>query len=119
MYVTDSDRVLIRSIIEQQLQAFLQDDGERAFAFATPAIQQLFDTPDNFMRMVKISYPQLYRPRSVLFEEMTTFQGMLTQPVLVLGADDIPVRAMYWMDKPRNGSWGINGCYLLPVRPEN
>jgi len=36
--ITDSDRATIRSVVEQQLQAFQKDDAAGAFAFASPEI---------------------------------------------------------------------------------
>jgi Domain of unknown function (DUF4864) len=85
MEITDSDvydeihlHVIIRSIIEQQLQAFQSDNSAAAFALASPDIQAQFQTPENFMKMVKTGYLPVYRPRSVVFEGMSTIQGNIT-----------------------------------------
>jgi ketosteroid isomerase-like protein len=115
MQITDTDRAAIRSVIERQLIAFQKDDAVGAFAFASPGIKAQFKTPENFMRMIKTAYQPVYRPRSVLFEELTTVEGLPAQPVLLLGQDGVPVRAIYLMEKQPNGSWRINGCYLVPV----
>ena len=45
MEITDRDRSLIRSVIERQLQASQRDDAVEAFTFASPGIQQQFQTP--------------------------------------------------------------------------
>lgn len=113
MEVTDTDRTAIRSIIEGQLEAFQRDDAIGAFAFASPGIQMQFGTPENFMRMVTTAYQAVYRPRSVLFEDITTINGALTQPVLLLDSSGVPVRALYLMEF--DGTWRINGCYLVPI----
>jgi hypothetical protein len=118
MEITDSDRIAIRLTIEQQLQAFQHDDAEEAFALASPEIQLQFQTPENFIKMVKIGYPSVYRPRSVLFENITKIQGNITQLVLLLGQDGVPVRALYLMEKQLRGTWKINGCFLVPVEAE-
>jgi hypothetical protein len=115
MEVTDTDRAAIRSVIERQLEAFQKDDATGAFAFASPGIQTQFGTPENFMRMVTTSYQAVYRPRSVLFEDITTISGALTQPVLLLDSSGVPVRALYLMEKQSDGTWRINGCYLVPL----
>ncbi|BAZ10494.1 hypothetical protein NIES4071_23160 [Calothrix sp. NIES-4071] len=118
MKVTEQDSTSIRFVIEQQLQAFQQDNAEEAFTFASPEIKAQFQTPENFFKMVKIGYQAVYRPRSVLFENITTIQGNITQLVLLLDPDGVPVRALYLMEKQPEGVWKINGCFLVPVEAE-
>lgn len=113
MEITATDRAAIRSVIESQMDAFQKDDATGAFAFASLGIQQQFGTPENFMHMVTTSYQAVHRPRSVLFEEMTTISGALAQPVLLLDADGVPVKALYLMEF--DSTWKINGCYIVPI----
>ncbi|QMS88866.1 DUF4864 domain-containing protein [Nostoc edaphicum CCNP1411] len=115
MEVTDSDTINIRSVIEHQLAAFKKDDAQGAFAFASQAIQAQFGNPENFMQMVKTSYPAVYRPRSVFFEKVTSIQGNITQPVLLLSPDGVPLRALYFMEKQPDNIWRINGCFLVSL----
>ena len=118
MEITDSDRLTIRAVISSQLEAFQKDDAEGAFSFASSEIQAQFGTPDNFLRMVKAAYQPVYRPRSVMFENMTTIEGFPAQQVLLLDRDGNLVRALYLMKKQSNGKWKISGCYLVPVKGE-
>ncbi len=118
MQVTQTDRTAIRSVIEHQLQAFQNNDATGAFAFASPGIQMQFQSPENFMQMVETAYPAVYRPRSVLFENLTKMRGILTQPVLLLDPEGVLMRALYLMEKQPDGTWRINGCYLIPVEGE-
>ena len=53
---TQADWKAIREVIQAQLDAFLQDQDELAFSYATPGIREQFKTAENFMRMVKTSY---------------------------------------------------------------
>ena len=115
MEVPDIDAINIRSVIEYQLAAFKKDDAQGAFVFASPAIQAQFGTSENFMQMLKTSYPAVYRPRSVFFEKITTIQGNITQPVLLLAPDGVPLRALYFMEKQPNNIWRINGCFLVSL----
>ena len=66
----DTDRRAIRDVIERQLQAFLRDDGTAAFSYASPHIQGIFQTPENFMAMVKNGYQPVYRPQAVTFRDI-------------------------------------------------
>jgi hypothetical protein len=122
MEIRDSDiydelelPVIIRSIIEQQIQAFQSNNSAAAFALASPDIQAQFQTPENFMKMVKTAYLPVYRPRSVVFEEISIIQGNITQSVLLLSPDGTPVRAIYLLNQQPDNTWRINGCFLVPV----
>jgi hypothetical protein len=115
MIWSEGDRSQIRSVIAAQLQAFQEDDAETAFEFASPGIQDMFRTPMNFLQMVRQSYQAVYRPRSVIFEDLVLLQDLPTQPVLLLSAEGVPVRALYLMENKTSGDWRITGCYLIPV----
>lgn len=110
---TDSEA--IRSVIEGQLQAFQRDDAIAAFSFASPAIQDQFGSPETFMQMVKTGYRPVYRPRSILFDKMTTVEGMPAQKVILLSEADQLVVALYLMQQQPNQSWRIHGCFLMPA----
>lgn len=108
-----TDPRMIRSVIEQQLQAFQKDDANKAFSFASPSIQKRFGNAQNFMIMVKESYPAVYRPRSVIFEKLNLVGDNPTQFVLLLDPSGTLMKAIYIMERQGNGSWLINGCYLV------
>ncbi|AGY56657.1 DUF4864 domain-containing protein [Gloeobacter kilaueensis] len=114
--MSDSDSEAIRTVIQKQLAAFQQDNAEAAFAFAAPEIQAMFATPTDFLNMVISSYRAIYRPRSVLFEDLVLVRNTPTQPVLLLDTDGSVKRAVYMMRRQANGEWRIGGCVLQPVR---
>ncbi|AFY49469.1 hypothetical protein Nos7524_3683 [Nostoc sp. PCC 7524] len=118
MEATENDFIAIRSVVECQLAAFQKDDAQAAFTFASPAIKEQFQTAENFMRMVSLSYPAVYRPRSVFFDKITTIQDNITQPVLLLSPDGVPLKALYFMEKQPDETWKINGCILVSVEAE-
>lgn len=119
MPMSDSDRAAIRSVIERQLQAFLRDDGSAAFSFASPNIQSMFQTPDNFMSMVRQGYQPVYRPQAVSFKDIISFNGAPAQRVVVVGPDGVPVIAVYPMRQMPDGHWVIDGCYLLQFQRDD
>jgi Domain of unknown function (DUF4864) len=112
------DRQAIRSVIEAQLAAFQTDDGETAFGFASPTIQEMFGSPANFLAMVRTGYLPVYRPREVRFEQLVSYQDEPVQRVLLVGPDLEVVIAHYAMQKQPDGSWRINGCVLQPAPDE-
>lgn len=101
------------AVVLGQMDAFRQDDGHAAFAFASPEIRALFRTPERFMDMVRSGYPQIYRPRDVEVRDTTSFRGQPALLVHVVGEDGRTVLALYVMQRYEDGSWRINGCYLL------
>ncbi len=107
-----ADATAIRQVIESQIDAFRHDDGATAFSFASPSIQQKFGDPGNFMNMVRSGYPQVYRPKTVEFEELSVEEIGPVQKVLVVGPDGVPVLMIYLMQRQPDGSWRINGVYM-------
>lgn len=114
--ITESDRTAIKTTISEQLQAFAGNNAALAFSFASPGIQLQFRTPDNFMQMVRRAYAPIYRAQSVIFEDLTTIDNHLAQPVLIMGHDGELVRALYLMQRQLGDRWRINGCLLLPIQ---
>lgn len=113
------DESAIREVVKGQLDAFQRDDGGAAFSYASPAIRKMFKTPEAFMDMVRRSYPAVYRPRWVAFEEIVNAEGKTVQPVTVLGPDNVPVLALYFMERQTDGRWLIDGCYIVPTGGED
>jgi hypothetical protein len=111
-----ADRLAIREAIEGQIAAFRRDDGEAAFAFASPAIRKEFRTADNFMTMIRRDYALVYRPGLVAFGDLYDEGAGVIQLVGLVGADGRTVAAAYEMAPQPDGSWKINGCSFR--RPE-
>jgi hypothetical protein len=102
----------IRGVIQGQIDAFLKDDFATAFTFASPAIQGLFQTPDNFGVMVRNGYPMVWRPDAVEFGELREIAGALWQRVIVTdGAGR--VHSLDYQMVPGPEGWRINGVQLL------
>ena len=110
---SEADRAIVQGAIEQQLRAFLADDAATAYSFAGPGIQARFPTEDLFMQMVQTLYPQVYRPRSFEFGELTEATGQLEQIVDIVDSAGEYWTARYTLQQQPDGSWKITGCYLL------
>ena len=108
----DDDRATVQSMIEEQLQAFLADDGARAYSFSAPGLKERFPTEAIFMEMVRKSYGPVYRPRNYSFGEPKESGGQLVQPVDIVDTDGVFWTALYTLQE-YDGAWLITGCLLL------
>lgn len=108
----DDTKAAIKQVIEAQIEAFQKDDGEMAFGFATENIRTLFGTPERFLTMVRTSYGQIYRPRSVEFRRLLIVRGEPIQEVFFVGLDLTTMLALYRMEQQPDGSWRINGVLV-------
>lgn len=102
----------IRSTIESQLQALKVDDFATAFTFASPAIQALFGTPENFGRMVAHGYPMVHRPAAVKMLGLRDVAGTLWQRVMLTDGIGRTYLLDYQMVETADG-WKINAVLLL------
>ena len=106
------DRAAVRSVIEGQLAAFAADDAEQAFSYASETIQATFITARNFMDMVRIAYPVVYRPASLIFQVPVMTSEEVWQTVQMRDATGMDWTALYTLKRQTNGIWKINGCVL-------
>lgn len=102
----------IQSNIQAQIDAFKSDDFATAFTFASPSIQRLFGTPENFGAMVRNGYPMVWRPADVRFLELREVAGQLWQKVMITDAAGNLHVLDYQMVDLENG-WKINGVQIL------
>ena len=110
--ISETDAQSIRTIIEAQLAAFAADDAATAFSFASENIQKTFGTPENFLAMVRASYPVVYRPASVDFLEPEAVDEAIIQAVEMADQNDRLWLALYRMQRQPDHSWRIDGCVL-------
>ena len=104
----------IQGVIQSQIDAFQADDFARAFSFASPTIQGMFGTPENFGAMVKEGYPMVYRPAEVEMQELREIAGNLWQRVRITDQAGRGHFRDYRMIETPEG-WQINAVQLLPA----
>ena len=69
-WAQDAGGASIRAVISQQIEAFKADDFAKAFGFASPAIKEIFGSPERFGAMVREGYPMVWRPGDLRFREL-------------------------------------------------
>ena len=92
------DRAAVRLVIEKQLAAFADDE--------------MFITARNFMDMVRIAYPVVYRPVGLSFHVPFVQDSEVWQTVEMRDAQGIDWTALYTLMRQADGLWRINGCVL-------
>lgn len=104
----------VENTIRSQIDAFLADDFATAFTFASPSIQNMFRTPENFGAMVRNGYPMVWRPKSVQFGTLRAQSGMLWQEVIVTDSSG-RIHALEYQMVELDGTWRIAGVRMLPA----
>jgi hypothetical protein len=102
----------IEGTIRSQIEAFNADDFVGAFGFASPNIQGIFGSAENFGRMVSQGYPMVHRPSDVRMGELREVAGALWQKVYVTDAQGKGHVLDYQMIETAEG-WKINAVEVL------
>ena len=108
----DAQDAEIRGTISQQFEAFKADDFATAFTFASPSLQQFFQSPQNFGRMVTQGYPMVWRPAAVDYLELREEDGAFFQKVQITDTKGRFHVLEYRMMQTPEG-WRINGVQIL------
>ncbi len=103
----------VQLVVRAQLDAFAADDAERAFSYAAATIQKMFGTPDQFIDMVRSTYPVVYRPASVTFLTPKADGQTIVQPVHMTDGQGGSWLAVYRVQQQKDKSWRIAGCVLV------
>jgi hypothetical protein len=107
-----ADPDVFQGVIGEQISAFQADDFATAFTFASPGIQGMFRTPENFGLMVRQGYPMVWRPERVEYLEARRDGSGWRQEVLITDADGRLHKLAYEMVETPAG-WRIAGVRIL------
>ncbi|MFN7003276.1 MAG: DUF4864 domain-containing protein [Roseinatronobacter sp.] len=102
----------IQKVISDQIAAFMADDFETAFTFASPSIKRMFGSPERFGQMVRDGYPMVHRPADVQMLEQQTVGPHVIQRVMMRDATGRVHFLAYAMVETPEG-WQINGVQIL------
>ena len=102
----------IEGTINSQFEAFKADDFEGAFTYATPTLQQLFGSPENFKQMVTRGYPMVWRPAEVRYLDLRERGGVMWQKVQITDAKGFTHLLLYKMEQTDMG-WRIGAVQIL------
>lgn len=111
---TDTRAPEIEAVIGQQLQAFNDRDVEAAWQFASPMIQGMFGTPQNFGTMVEQGYPMVWTNSEARFLDLREIGGRLWQKVMIRDAAG-GLHVLDYQMIPTADGWQINGVQILPA----
>ena len=100
------------SVIGGQINAFKARDHDRAFGFAAPNIRSIFESTDNFIRMVQSGYGAIYGAQSWSYGRAKVDGATIVQEVLIAGPDGRSWVALYTLSQQPDGSWKIPGVQL-------
>jgi len=114
--VPEDDAQKILGVIVAQLDAFADDDADRAFQAATPALREAIGSSGRFLALVRGNYPMVYRPASVTFHKPQQEQGAVLQLVEITDSDAKSWLAMFEMEQQPDASWRISGCVVTENR---
>jgi hypothetical protein len=104
----------IEDVITSQLQAFVDRDVAQAWEYASPMIQGMFGTPENFGLMVRNGYPMVWDNSDVRFLDQTEFQSRTRQEVQIQGPRGLFYILDYQMIETAKG-WQINSVQVIPA----
>lgn len=101
-----------KAVIQAQLEAFAQDDGEKAFSYASPNIQVMFGSPAQFLDMVKKDYNVVYRPQLVQFLRFAANEEQAEHLLLMTDRNQILWNVSYRLVNTGKGGWKISSCLI-------
>ena len=102
----------VQSTISLQLEAFLKDDFDTAFTFASPSIRSMFGTPQNFGQMVQRGYPMVWRPQKFNFLEHRKDTTGRAQDIQIIDQSGNVHYLRYFLIDTTKG-WKISGVQFL------
>ena len=114
MYISETDKAIIRQLIEKQLRAFQQNDLETAFSLTSPVMQKKL-TRQDFMTILNEKYDCLIKPRSIMFRGFTLVDNYPALVSTIMDSQGNLAQGIFVMQHQPDYSWRIHGYDLAPL----
>jgi hypothetical protein len=114
MYISESDKMLIRQLIEKQLQAFQANDLATALSLTSPKIQSKFTLAD-FSQIMTARYGAILKPRSVMFRGFTLVNDFPALIAMIMDPEGNLVKVIFIVQHQQDYSWRIHGYELAGI----
>ena len=108
---------MAKNTISSQIEAFKQNNIEKAYTFAAPNIQAQISNPEVFGSMVKNGYPIIWRPKSFKFTKFQDLGNKFIQRVLFQSYDGRLEIYDYILEK-YDDLWKIAGVLTINLAGE-
>jgi hypothetical protein len=108
--LSPKDQKQIIGVVQAQLNAFAQDDADKAFSYAAPNIQHLMGSAENFIEMVRNHFEVVYRPASASFMQPRGEAGEAVLKVRMTDGEGESWIATYTLQRLKDKTWRITGC---------
>ncbi len=105
--------------ISNQIDAFLNDDMQKAYSYASPGIKRMYPTPGLFFDMVRKGYAPVYRPGNYAFgrSRVSPDGNEVVQEVLIHAPDGHDWTAIYTLARQADGSLKITSVHMVRSAP--
>jgi hypothetical protein len=110
--LSQTDAEQVQRVIVAQLAAFADDDEDKAFETATPAVREAIGSSQRFLALVRGAYPMVYRPSSVTFHKPEEDEGSVLQMVEITDTNSKSWLALFALERQADASWRISGCVV-------
>jgi len=108
------DTIQIQDSILRQIEAFANNDGEQAWAYASEGIKRRFGSSQVFVEMVREAYPAVHSATQIEFTESVPHGIFHIQVVKLKGPEGKSWDAYYRMVQVED-VWKIAGVRLQPA----
>ncbi|WP_419913438.1 DUF4864 domain-containing protein [Hoeflea sp.] len=114
----DTNLATARGVVEQQITAFLNDDIDTAYSYASPGIKNMYPEPQRFIDMVKRNYQPVYRPGNYAFGRSHSATGgkTIALELLITGPEGKDWRAIYILNRQDDGDYHISSVRLMKLK---
>ena len=114
MYITENDKIVIRQLVEKQLQAFKKNDWDTAFSLTSPSIQNKLE-PSSFITTIKQKYNAIVDPRSIMFQGFTLIDDYPALTSMIMDQNGQLTQGIFIVEYQHGFDWCICGYKLLSV----